>query len=704
MDISWDALSETERRLVEATTRGDIAELGPRDAEHKPKVRASLIRALLLGMPSGQDGDRCYAVQASGVRMRGAHIDGVLNLRGCRGVGSMGLPTLALLDCDAPDRMDLRDARISRLSFERSRMGEMVCTAAHISGPFNFSYVTPYNADPDGPGAWITAAGATIEGEVNGSGAKLVTRQRGDASKPWSRWYALRLSDARIEGTINLGDNFEAHGGVTISGARIEGDVWLRGSRLIARESRAFNARSSRIGGLMIMIDGCWAIGEVSFVDAIIEGRLSCNEGVREAAPADAAVTHGKKERAFVRIDGMLDLRGADFRASVELGGGLFDNPNGWAINAAGVRIAGDFRIRPDNEHLDEPTYIRGGLRLEGAQIGGEVMWEKLLLEGPGPSSVAHINPANHRKRRKLAQDAAAAPRIMMADARIGRALKALSLEVEPATPRSRVDAVIDLTGVKCAALDDDLDRGWGQKGARVWLLLEGFVYDRLEEDVKFQGPRGGNSDRWGKRRQWLKRTFEAFGTFHPQPYYQLADFYARTGWITDMHRCLEHEQWRHMRQESGGWIGALLKRPLQFLFGLTAGFGHNSMSLTLTLLLYLIVGAAGAHALNTTGRLVIDTTYLAQQNQTALANGEVEIRCGDEIDPLVYALDVMVPLTDLRQEVQCEPGFVDPRDGSEFELFLLRMGKALYALFGALLTGAAVLTLTGVLRRRLER
>lgn len=708
MDISWDALSEAEQRLVEATVRGDIAELAARNSAEKPKVRAHLIRALLLGLPSGQDRDAPYAVQHAGVRVRGAHIVGDLDLRACRGVGEVGLPGLGLFDCDAPGRIDLRQARIARLSVERSRVGQILCISAHIAGPFNFSEVSPF--DPDGVGAWINAAGAVIEGEVIGFGAKLVTPKRSpEVSPPWSRWYALRLSDARIEGGINLGSGFEADGGVTISAAHIGGDVQLLHARLIAGESRALNARSSRITGMVMMIDGCWASGEVSFADAIVQGRLTCSEGGRVRNAAEAEIAAGRKVRAFLRVDGTLDMRGAEFSA-VELGGGFFNNGGGWAINAAGVRVRGDFRLRPDGEHRNEPTYVRGGLRLEGAQIGGEVMWLNLALEGPGPPQVAHAKVGRDKRRERLAVDAAKAPRIMMADAHIGRALKACALEILNCDPKSRVHAVIDLTGVRCSALDDDLENsGWGQDKAKVWLMLEGFIYGRLEEDVKFQGPRSSKSDRWRKRRVWLKRKFEAFDAFHPQPYYQLADFYARSGWVTDMHMCLEHEQWLHLRHEAGGRMRAIFLRPLTTLFGMTAGFGHNAMRLWMTLGLYLAIGALGADLLNRTGRLVVDVSYVAEDatpdTRAMSADSAAPVRCGGEIDPIIYALDVMIPLIDLRQELQCEPGFADASyHGSELELFLLRLGKALYALFGAVLTGATVLTLTGVLRRRIER
>jgi hypothetical protein len=83
--------------------------------------------------------------------------------------------------------------------------------------------------------------------------------------------------------------------------------------------------------------------------------------------------------------------------------------------------------------------------------------------------------------------------------------------------------------------------------------------------------------------------------------------------------------------------------------------------------------------------------------------------RCGDQINPYVYALDVAIPLIDFRQEVQCEIGSAPRLNGGDApaapgDVFVWRLYKALYAFFGAILTALAVITYSGALRRRLER
>jgi hypothetical protein len=72
------------------------------------------------------------------------------------------------------------------------------------------------------------------------------------------------------------------------------------------------------------------------------------------------------------------------------------------------------------------------------------------------------------------------------------------------------------------------------------------------------------------------------------------------------------------------------------------------------------------------------------------------ELRCGDQIEPLWYALDVFVPLLDLKQEEKCS---ISARE----DAWAWRAFKSLYAVVGALVTSLVVLSVSGVLRRRAE-
>jgi hypothetical protein len=72
------------------------------------------------------------------------------------------------------------------------------------------------------------------------------------------------------------------------------------------------------------------------------------------------------------------------------------------------------------------------------------------------------------------------------------------------------------------------------------------------------------------------------------------------------------------------------------------------------------------------------------------------ELRCGDAIDPFLYALETFVPALELHQGSKCE---ISARpDAAPW-----RWAKALYAILGWIVTSLTVLTITGVLRRQAE-
>jgi len=72
-------------------------------------------------------------------------------------------------------------------------------------------------------------------------------------------------------------------------------------------------------------------------------------------------------------------------------------------------------------------------------------------------------------------------------------------------------------------------------------------------------------------------------------------------------------------------------------------------------------------------------------------------VLCGDRVDPLLYALDVFVPVLNLHQQEVCS---IHPQE----HWYLWGWVKALYAVLGWVLTPLAILTMTGILRRHIEK
>jgi len=668
-------LGEAELFIVAATARGDIAALDvslPREAR---SVRASVIRQLLLRLPLGDGFGEPFPVRLPGVRVRNAVIVGELDLKDCAGPGGNdGLPALELSHCEIEQAIEMSHARLARLSVEGSTFRLIHAHGLRLDGPFDISN-SGFPKGSTTAEASIDLTGAIIDGEVIGQGARLRCIKRDGPVDPSETHYALRLSDAAISGSVSLNRGFIADGGVTISATQIDGEMWVSRASFIAGEGVALNARGAIIQGQVMMIDGFRAEGRVTFRGARIAGDLSLDRE-RNSGRADA----GLRDESV--IIGELDIRGAVIDGSVEFGGSRLENPGQWAVNAAGMRVGKDVTIRAHKA----TTHVSGGLRFEGAVIEGEVYWQNLCFEQ------AWFNPD---------PDAREGTLITLADAQIARSLKPRSLSIAGELQSRRLK--IDLTGAHCAALDDDLEHGWGP--AHIHLGLDGFVYDRLERDQ--QSGRGNNSsDRWDRRKKWLRERFEQHEGFHPQPYAHLARVYAEAGWYDDMRRVQRRRHTLHLQQEeSRAWM-----KPLGFLYWLVAGFGYAPHRAVVSLLLFLLIGTAGVAIANCRHALVYDLTAIAVQEVTLLEDGDW---CGEQISAPLYALDVAIPLIDLRQESQCEPGAAP--DSKLFpgvrvtlqdytlvlfeEVTVWRWAKAIYAILGAILTAIAVLTFTGALR-----
>lgn len=146
--------------------------------------------------------------------------------------------------------------------------------------------------------------------------------------------------------------------------------------------------------------------------------------------------------------------------------------------------------------------------------------------------------------------------------------------------------------------------------------------------------------------------------------------------------------------------------QPFVGIHWLVAGYGYAPQRAAASLAVYLLLGWVGVEFINSRGALVRDITWISSAPVIAPA-------CGDEVSPPLYALDVAIPLLDLRQESECEPGaapgsklFVGvPLPFNNWSLFeeiaFWRWAKAAYAVLGAILTAIAVITFTGALRIR---
>ena len=709
--MAFDAsdLSPHEHFVMERTRLGEVADFTPMigASGEKPAVRAGFLRKLLLRI------DPSWQVHSPGVRLRGARIEGALDLTDCSGAGGAGLPALALVECEISEPVDLSHSRLARFSLKGSKLTRLIAVEAQIDGELDICGVSPLGP----PGLETLTAklrGIRIDGDLLAREAKLA---RGVDSTD----DALMLQGADIAGNLLLDEGFDAFGCVWLMNARVGGGLSCSNGQILNRsddaKGQAINADGASFGSVRLS-EKFKAEGEVRFVSARIAldidisdsasfrnelgaallltnaevgGQVHGNETkisgqllmqscsvARNVDLRGAELTHRTTPRgdtfgraldaANANVGGALLLQGANVKGEVFLagaavdgylsfGGGRFINGGGWAIRAPNARIGGNLTFKLPEDGFaphGQKTVIEGGAKFSRARIEGALRWSALELRGPGPDNVK-------------------GGVLSFADANVSGAIHARGLVTQQG-------ALIDMSGATCDALNDDIKSGWGVDGAK--LNLEGFNYQRIDNV----------SERWRQRLPWLQRG-ERFST---QPFAQAALVYARAGKREDARRIQLAQHDRSTSVASSGpftWA-------LSSLFGLIAGYGLAPIRVARALVLFLALGVVGVLTMNAQGALV--TPRGAQ--------------CNGAIEPALYAIDVALPVIDLGQESRCGPGRtaraelsagMPVSEFSDWRLFegaaLWKWAHALYAILGAILTALAVITFSGVMKPKDE-
>lgn len=298
----------------------------------------------------------------------------------------------------------------------------------------------------------------------------------------------------------------------------------------------------------------------------------------------------------------------------------------------------------------------------------------------------------------------------------------------------------VELRGCHCESLVDDHGGAWGQG---LTVDLRGFEYAELEEGrstrENFNAASAGQDKALAEaqgveigrdRCAWLERVTMGV-SFSVTPYEQLVRAFARRGDHEAARIVLERRlQMENHHRPLGSRLAILLGVQWPFRFGL---FSRRGLVVTLAYLLFGIYAfdianygqlrfppVSNANSELIVARLplpvrpvlVVDSQPVTMnvlstdRGDTLVAtkvaqadNLAEEVRCGDQVEPSLYALDIMLPLVDLHQESKCVISSADGWGPLTWRLF-----RAAYALIGAYMTSMLILTLSGVLRRSIER
>jgi hypothetical protein len=384
-------INDAELQLLQCVTSGDVCDLKlETGARPDTEIRAELIRHLMLGLPVETEQGPVVQRNLAGVRIKGAIIEGSLNLADCTCVGSAPLPALVLESCTITDVIDISCTHIQRVSLRDSRIRHLYANAAYIDGPLDLEGVTSSEeAEPTGAfgdaRCWVELKDAFIDGDLFAGRASLCAPPIRKNFVPGTvpAQFALDLAGAIITGSLILQPRFHANGGVSLRGAEIRGDLWAAAAELRETELYALHAQRATIGGHVFMggnnTDPFWSMGTISWMTARIHGYLNMSNVVIQ--PTD-------RQEGYALIGSGMQV-GGDTTITGALGGSVFLN---------NAEVKGDLRLGFGDSHLRMSTHLEprrhkdddrrraistGGLSLRNSRIDRNLIVHAFAFDSP---------------------------------------------------------------------------------------------------------------------------------------------------------------------------------------------------------------------------------------------------------------------------------------------------------------------------------
>jgi hypothetical protein len=463
-----DGMSNAEQEVEGAFPTGAPVDLSGRNAANR-EVRAEVLLALLCGavsVPPGQVGE---------VNLRGARIVGPIKLWG--GEFSHGL---FLKQCIIPEGIDLTGTTTRSLWLTECRVGP------------------------------VRLVGAKISGRLEIQGSRLEDRYN----------FALRADGLTVTEDMFCLNGFRADGGIRMVSAQIGGQLSFSGARLVGRTGPALVADALSVTGAMFCDNSFRADGGIRMVNAHIGGQLNFSDARLTGARQDggdglALVAYGLTvaqdmycDQGF-RADGGIRLTRATIGSRLSFRGARLDGKGRLALEADGLTVAGDMfccdREKPQPGQEDN-FRAKGGIRLVGAHIGGQLNFQDAHLTGG------------------------------QKDGKTDLALAADGLSVTGnmyCNQGFHADGGIRLAGGSVGRLIDTKD-SWPDR-----LELDGLTYGALTYMPAkcrldwLSRPRGISrrlDEPQSSHRRLIRRRSPSAADFPPQPYQQLASYYRGLG------------------------------------------------------------------------------------------------------------------------------------------------------------------------------
>jgi hypothetical protein len=436
----------------------------------------------------------------------------------------------------------------------------------------------------------------------------------------------------RVTGGVFFNREASVRGTVRLIGATIGADLVCASGTFARPGGLALTAERSHVGGSVFLHAGFAADGEVRLAGASVGGSLACGGG-RFANPGGTALDASRAQvtgsvllRDGFAAEGEVHLLGIGVGGDLDAKGGRFAHEGGNALDASTAQVAGGV-------FLDHGFTARGTVRLVGLAAGTELGCGGGRFAGAGDGAGDRDGDGDGPSAGHAAIDASAA-----------RITGRIALH-----QGFRAEGPVLLRGTSAGTLRDDR-ASWPAE-----LDLDGFRYAALSCPAADRG--------WRARREWLRRQREP--TAHA--YVQLAAVYRATGDESDARRTLMErhnalldppERWRdHL---PSGWRGATA-RAWRRLLRYTIGHGFApARSLLIAVPLVVALAVWLGHARSADMLVPTDETPATAAASPGGPGGTPTASDCDGgypcLQPVVYALDNVVPIVDLGQRSRWTP------------------------------------------------
>jgi hypothetical protein len=521
----------------------------------------------------------------------------------------------------------------------------------------------------------VSFSDARIEHGISLPGAIIIAATNGDDGKLGT---AIRANGLTTGSDLSL-KKIDCRGSIELDRARIGGTLSLEAAWLNGEGRDAIHAPGATIGGSLLL----------SF------GKVRDNDEPRGFRADGCLWLYGAS------IGKHLDLRGASLKGSrPETDRADFGSQYVNALSATDLAV-GDCIFLGDVENNDLRFEAEGAVRIQRARVAKHI-----------EIACASIGWAMGSVR---ASPASRAPEDTALDLGWTRIEGSLKLE------KNKIHGSINLSHTYAVVLSDSLD-GYPSThaGEDFGFEIDGFEYQTLLSPALLLSAEASSAANLSAgevaktRIDWLARSGR--NGRKPHGYAILARALLRQA-LPDAAREVMMQQQRLDHPLKGLWRrpGALAANALMRMFGFAFGFGFSPRRATICLSLALALGTAFFWWANDRGAMVIDQQPVAiaigrqkpvtiefADNQTVFgARAASDIPCHRSITATLYALDVFIPLVDLREESKCDMGEASGAHLIWGEETVYRVFKSLYALAGWLIISLSILTYTGFIERR---